>query len=483
MTEARNDLKHIAVLAFPFATHGPPLLSLVTRLSATASHAKFSFFSTKESNIKLFSSDLDRLENIKPYNVQDGLPENYIFSGNLDETIDYFLKASPGNFKQAMEVAVKEVGIDFTCIMSDAFLWFAVDMAQGLHVPWVPLWTSGPRSLLLVLEIDLVRQKMGCTINEPKTEQLVDILPGFSELRVADIPKEINSDGEQSEFSAMLQKMGLTLPRAAAVASNSFEELDPDAANLFKSRLPKFLYVGPFALASPDPFTSDPLGCLEWLDKQKQGSVVYISFGSVIMLPHQELAEIAEALEECMLPFLWSFRGNPEEELPKGFLERTKYKGKVVSWTPQVKVLQNKATGVFMTHCGWNSVLESIIGCVPMICRPFFGDQTVNTRNVEAVWGTGIGIEGGRITKEGVTKALKLILSTEEGNKMRKKLEYFQGLALDAVKSNGSSTKNFETLVEYDESKVEKPGRDLILWNSMIDGYVKYGRMKDALRF
>ncbi|CAK7344580.1 unnamed protein product [Dovyalis caffra] len=394
-----------------------------------------------------------------------GSPSNGIISSCMAmiyiniRAIDDIFQASPGNFKQAMEVAVKETGKDFTCIMSDAFLWFAADMAQELHVPWVPLWTSGPRSLLLVLEIDLVRQKIGCIINDKvkeksfvgvksKTEQLVDFLPGFSQIHIADIPENIISDSNGSEFSAMLHKMGLTLPRAAAVALNSFEELDPDVANLFKSRLPKFLYIGPFALASPDPFMSDSQGCLEWLDKQKQGSVVYISFGSVIKLPPQEFPELAEALEECKLPFLWSFRGNPEEELPKGFLERTKERGKVVSWTPQAKVLQNKATGVFMTHCGWNSVLESIIGCVPMICMPFFGDQTMSKRKVEAVWGTGIGMEGGRITKQVVMKALKLILSTDEGYKMRKKLEYLQGLVLDAVESNGSSTKNFETLVE-----------------------------------
>ncbi|KAL3586332.1 hypothetical protein D5086_013199 [Populus alba] len=245
MSEARNYLKHIAVLAFPMATHGPPLLSLVRRLSASASYAKFSFFSTKESNSKLFSEE-DGLENIKPYNVNDGLPENYNFAGNHDEVMDYFFKATPGNFKQAMEVAVEEVGKDFTCIISDAFLWFAADLARELHITWVPLWTSSSRSLLLVLETDLVHQKMRSIINE----------------------------------------------------------LDPDAVNLFKSRLPKFLHIGPFVLTSPDPFTSDPHGCLEWLDKQKHESVVYISFGSVITLPPQELAELVEALKECKLPFL-----------------------------------------------------------------------------------------------------------------------------------------------------------------------------------
>lgn len=126
-----------------------------------APQAKFSFFSTRESNNKIFSNQ-GRMESIKPYNVNDGLPEDYMISfANPHERVEYFLKAVPGNFKQAMEVAVQVIGREITCIISDAFFWFGADIAHELHVPWVPLWTAGPRPLLLHLETDLVRQKMG----------------------------------------------------------------------------------------------------------------------------------------------------------------------------------------------------------------------------------------------------------------------------------------------------------------------------------
>ncbi|KAJ6958034.1 hypothetical protein NC653_039870 [Populus alba x Populus x berolinensis] len=445
MSEAKNDLKHIAVLAFPFATHAPPLFSLIRRLSTMAPQAKFSFFSTRESNNKIFSNQ-GRMESIKPYNVNDGLPEDYMISfANPHERVEYFLKAVPGNFKQAMEVAVQVIGREITCIISDAFFWFGADIAHELHVPWVPLWTAGPRPLLLHLETDLVRQKMGGDgVPEDRT---MDFLPGFSEIRAADIPKELLHEDAIPGIPAMLYKMGKMLPRAAAGVLSSWEKLDPDVVNQLQSRLHNFLEVGPLVLTSPDPVVSDPQCCLEWLDKQKRGSVLYVCFGSMIMPPPHELAELAEALEECDSPFLWSFRENPEAKLPEGFLERTKEKGKVVSWSPQLKVLQHNATGVFLTHAGWNSISESIVGCVPMICRPFFGDQALNTRTVEAIWKIGVGIEGGTITKDGVTKAIKLILSTEEGEQMRKNVEYLQDLALDAV-SNGGSSKNFEALLE-----------------------------------
>lgn len=442
-------MKNIAVFAFPIGTHAAPLFSFIRQISTAAPDIKFFFFSTAESNAAIFSKE-ETLDKIIPCNVWNGCPEGYVFKGNPVELAGYFVKSLPGNFKEAMNKFVAETGTRFDSFITDAFYWFGSEFAEELSVPWLPLWTSGPRPLLVHMETDQIRQHLGVAGVQTRDDKTLDFLPEFSKIRASDLPDDIVSDKMHSPFSEMTYKMGLALPRATAVLVNSFDELDTVIVDMLKSRIQnKFLNVGPFCLTLP-PKLSDPHGCIDWLNGQelKASSVAYISFGSVGMLPPQELVALADALEELGTPYIWSFRGNPEQLLPKYFMDNTKNKGMIVPWVPQLKLLQHPSIGVFVTHCGWNSVLESIVGGVPLIARPIFGEQKLNSRIVEAVWGTGLGMEGGVLTKDGMVKALKLVLSSEEGGNMRNNIELQKQLAFKAVEEpNGSSTENFMTLL------------------------------------
>ncbi|MCL7023534.1 hypothetical protein MKW94_007010 [Papaver nudicaule] len=247
----------------------------------------------------------------------------------------------------------------------------------------------------------------------------------------------------------MLHKVGLAIPRAAAVAMNTFAELDLPVLEDFESKFQKCLTLGPFTLISQNPSHTqddDPHGCLAWLDKQKPSSVAYVSFGTVATLPPNELAALAEGLEESGVPFVWSLKDHLVSQLPNGFLERTSTRGFIVPWTPQQQVLGHDAVGVFVTHCGWNSVMESITAGVPMICRPFFGDQRMNCRMVSDVWEIGTGIKDGVFTKDGTMECLDMIFSRQE--RLREKVGALRGFAKHAVGPNGSSTRNFNTLAQ-----------------------------------
>ncbi|KAI8558703.1 hypothetical protein RHMOL_Rhmol04G0117500 [Rhododendron molle] len=123
-------------------------------------------------------------------------------------------------------------------------------------------------------------------------------------------------------------------------------------------------------------------------------SVVFLCFGSMGGFEADQMREIAQALEQSGHRFLWSIRQPPpkgemerkmpseyqdlNQALPEGFLERTEEIGKVIGWAPQVAVLSHKAVGGFVSHCGWNSTLESLWCGVPVATWPLYAEQQIN---------------------------------------------------------------------------------------------------------
>ncbi|GAV66155.1 UDPGT domain-containing protein [Cephalotus follicularis] len=448
MPQFTTNEPHVAVLAFPFGTHAAPLITIIHRLAVASPNTHFSFLNTSQSNNSIFSSDVyNRQPNLKAHNVWDGVPEGYVFVGKPQESIELFVKAAPETFRKGVEAAVAETGRKVSCLVTDAFFWFAAEIAGELGVPWVPFWTAGPCSLSTHVYTDLIRKTIGVGGIEGREDESLEFIPGMSQVVIRDLQEGIVFGNLESVFSDMVHRMGIVLPQAAAIFINSFEELDLTITNDLKSKFKQFLSIGPLNLASPPPRVPDTNGCLPWLDQQKVASVAYISFGTVMAPSPPELVALAEALEASKIPFIWSLGEKLKVHLPKGFLDKTRTHGIVVPWAPQSDVLENGAVGVFITHCGWNSLLESIAGGVPMICRPFFGDQRLNGRMVQDVWEIGVTATGGPFTTEGVMGDLDLILSQARGKKMKDNISVLKTLAQTAVGPEGSSAKNYEALL------------------------------------
>uniref|UniRef100_A0A453A7S1 Uncharacterized protein n=1 Tax=Aegilops tauschii subsp. strangulata TaxID=200361 RepID=A0A453A7S1_AEGTS len=135
----------------------------------------------------------------------------------------------------------------------------------------------------------------------------------------------------------------------------------------------------------------------EWLDAMCTGSVVYASFGSLVRVLHEQLYEVGHGLEDSGRPFLWVVKesevaASPEvlEWLP-ALEARTAGRGLVVrGWAPQLAILSHRAVGAFVTHCGWNSLLESVAHGVPVVTWPHLADQFLNERLAVDVLGVGV---------------------------------------------------------------------------------------------
>jgi UDP:flavonoid glycosyltransferase YjiC (YdhE family) len=188
---------------------------------------------------------------------------------------------------------------------------------------------------------------------------------------------------------------------AAAIMYNIFDELEQPAIDA----LPPATYtVGPLnQLAEQLVPVGGPLDALvsnlwkedrtslDWLDGKEPQSVVYVNYGSITVMTNEQLVEFAWGLANSSYTLLWIIRPDlvkgDTTVLPPEFTEATRERGLLASWCPQKEVLRHEAVGLFLTHNGWNSTLESLSCVVPMLTWPFFADQQINSRYMCMEWG------------------------------------------------------------------------------------------------
>ncbi|KAH0673510.1 hypothetical protein KY284_024597 [Solanum tuberosum] len=147
------------------------------------------------------------------------------------------------------------------------------------------------------------------------------------------------------------------------------------------------------------------------------------------------MEEVAYGLELSNVHFIWVIRFprgeqvvNHEEALPRGFLDRIGERGRIVEgWVPQARILKHASIGAFVTHCGWNSTLESIEFGVPIIALPmnFCSDQPMNARTVVE---NGIAVEiardgNGKLHRGYIAETIKEVIFGEKiGDDLRRKV-------------------------------------------------------------
>ncbi|AQK46702.1 flavonol 3-O-glucosyltransferase UGT89B1 [Zea mays] len=191
-----------------------------------------------------------------------------------------------------------------------------------------------------------------------------------------------------------------------------------------------------------------------WLDPFPEGSVVYVSFGSQAVLTPGVAAALAEALERSAVPFVWVVGAGSSGVVPKGFEVRAASAGRGVvvrGWAPQLATLRHPAVGWFMTHCGWNSVLESAAAGVAMLTWPMTADQFVNARLLvdearvavpACAGGFGVAPDPGELA------TVLADVVGEKGRDVRARAKELAAEAARAVMEGGSSYADLDGLVQ-----------------------------------
>ncbi|CAM0882836.1 unnamed protein product [Alopecurus aequalis] len=349
-------------------------------------------------------------------------------------------------------------------LVTDFFCAYGLDAAAELGLPAYVFFTLCASALATFLHMPV----MHSAVSFGEMGRSLLHFPGVHPIPASDLPEAL-LDRDNRQYSTIL---GLfeQLPRATGILSNTFDWLEPRAVKAVKDgtprpgeSLPKLFCVGP--LVGEERGGNSNHESLSWLDKQPAGSVVFLCFGSASSVPAEQLNEIAVGLERSGQAFLWAVRapvapdadstkrfegrGDAAVEalLPDGFLERTRGRGMVVSsWAPQVEVLRHPATGAFVTHCGWNSIMEAVRAGVPMLCWPMYAEQRMNKVFVVEDMKLGVTMDGYDevIVKAGEVEAkVRLLMETEQGTEIRERTRLAKQMAAHALGSGGSSAEAF----------------------------------------
>ncbi|KAH0667002.1 hypothetical protein KY285_028208 [Solanum tuberosum] len=222
-------------------------------------------------------------------------------------------------------------------------------------------------------------------------------------------------------------------------------------------RIHKQWAVGPFNPVTVSGITHHE--CLEWLDKQSPNSVILVSFGTTTCLSTEQIKEIAIGLEKSQHKFIWVVRdatkGEGQVQIPKGYENRVKEKGIIVKdWAPQLEILAHTSTGGFMSHCGWNSCMESITMGVPITTWPMQFDQPRNAVFVTDVLKIGVVVKhwdrrDDIIDSTTIKNCVKKLMASTEGDEMRMRAIEFGKKVRESMKNGGDHQMEIDSFIAH----------------------------------
>jgi hypothetical protein len=334
-------------------------------------------------------------------------------------------------------------------VVSDAVLHWAPRVAHECGVPHVTFHTIGAFAAASMVAIHL---------HGPEALSDYAVVPGGFP-----VPVKLRSVHVNEDALAHLPLFRAAEAESYAVAFNSFSALEAEFAEYYRSvdGSPKKVFlVGPRRAGTARSDYSvagdaerDPI--LQWLDGQADASVVYACFGSTCGLSADQLKELGAGLRSSGVPFLWVIP-TPTEGMEE---ERASRQGMVVAgrWAPQSEILAHRAVGGFVSHCGWNSVLDAVCAGVPLATWPLRAEQFLNEAFLVDVLRVGVRVRevASKVDVEAVVPADAVAMAVgklmgngeDEATARRARMRELGVAARAAVAEGGSSCSDWARLV------------------------------------
>ncbi|KAL2939360.1 Scopoletin glucosyltransferase [Bienertia sinuspersici] len=457
-----DETQHLHVTVFPFMAHGHMIPTIDMARLFAARGVKATLITTPlnqplfTKKIKKVGAPMIHVEVFSFPCTENSLPEGC-------ETVNQAIKLGLiSNFMKAVEMLKEQLeqylqNVQPNCLVADMFLPWATDCAKKFDIP--RLVFHGTCYFALCAE-EMVRLHMPyMNVSSDEEPFTIPNLPHEIRMTKLQIPENLWKEELKYTFDSIKESE----LKSYGVIVNSFYELEPEYAEFFTKNLGrKAWHIGPVSLCNSSTHDKAQRGeevesrledkCLKWLDSKKQDSVVYICCGSIAYFSTSQMYEIAMALETSQQEFIWVVKEDEDgkstnEYFPEGFEQRNEGKGLIIrGWAPQLLILEHEAIGAFLTHCGWNSILESISAGVPMVTWPIFAEQFYNEKLVTEILKIGLPVGAKKwslvphiidlVKQDAIEKALREIMEGDEAIQRRNMAKKLKEMALKAVEED-----------------------------------------------
>ncbi|XP_073146267.1 UDP-glycosyltransferase 86A1-like [Henckelia pumila] len=478
MAETPEIRPHAIMIPAPYQGHINPLVDLALNLASrgftitfvntkfihhllSKSHKNLSD-NNNDTDTDMFSEARKSGLDIRYTTISDGFPLDFDRDTNVFEFWEYLLDGFIVHVDELMENMVKS-----SCqhmkpfLIADTFCTWHAKIANKYNMVDVSFWTEPALMFALDYHLDLLRKNGHYP---PPKEDTITYVPGVDPISTKDLMTFLHESDITMEHKVVFRAME-EIEHADFILLNTVEELEPKTVPALTQILPTYA-IGPVNLYTRNFKISKSLTqeteCTEWLRSKPPSSVLYVSFGSFAHLKgNQVMEEIAHGLLLADVNFIWVVRKNiiigsddATDLLPGGFEEKVKGKGLIVPWCDQDSVLSDPGIGGFLTHCGWNSVMESMCHGVPMICFPLLHDQPTNRKLVVDDWKIGINLcDGESVTRDEVAGKIKRLMCTGGFRDESKKVRDVLWDSLDAA-AGGSSDRDLARFLEDLRAKI-----------------------------
>ncbi|KAL6602929.1 hypothetical protein ACP70R_043290 [Stipagrostis hirtigluma subsp. patula] len=449
---------HFLFVTNPMQGHINPTRRLAARVTASNPDARVTFCTAVSGHRRMFpalaSPDAEAVDAAGVLHVpySDGFDDGYDPAVHGAGTYAARARAAGRDTLSAVVARLAARGRPVTRMVYTFLVPWVPDVARAHGVPAALFWIQ-PAAVFAVYYRYFHGHgaALAACGGDPDPDAAAQ-LPGLPPLKSSELPSVVSITSPEHrhyQLLDMVRDLFLSLDEhRPKVLVNTFDALEPDALRA----VPQFelAAVGPVVLDEASPPSSsadlfrrhDATSYMEWLDTKPARSVVYVSFGSFLTMSKRQAEEMRRGLKATGRPYLWSRKkGAAGAGDGEGHA-----RGMVVEWCDQVRVLSHPAVGCFVTHCGWNSALESVTSGVPMVAVPQWTDQPTVAWLVEACMSAGVRarVDDERVMERGeLQRCVEMVMGDgEAASVIRAQADRWRELAAEAVGRGGTSELN-----------------------------------------